>query len=188
MTRPGSSSSAAQEADSSTQLSSLLTQLCRGNIADAISDPPFAPPPRHACSLVETLGPFAGMQHLDVAGGTGDVAFRVLRAIRAAEQQQQQVASQPTQPQAPQQPPQQQQQQPQSQQRPVPGHVTVFDINAEMLEVGRRRAEEQGETGQRNQLHLAKASRWKQLWLIGTGLCVLGNTLQAVASSNGLGA
>lgn len=25
------------------------------------------------------------MQHLDVAGGTGDVAFRVLKAIRAAE-------------------------------------------------------------------------------------------------------
>ena len=25
------------------------------------------------------------MQHLDVAGGTGDVAFRVLNAIRAAE-------------------------------------------------------------------------------------------------------
>lgn len=25
------------------------------------------------------------MRHLDVAGGTGDVAFRVLKAIRAAE-------------------------------------------------------------------------------------------------------
>jgi ubiquinone/menaquinone biosynthesis C-methylase UbiE len=76
------------------------------------------------------------MQHLDVAGGTGDVAFRVLRAIRAAEQQQQQqsAASQPSQQQAQQQ-----------QQQPLPGHVTVFDINAEMLEVGRRRAEEQGE-------------------------------------------
>lgn len=32
--------------------------------------------------LVETLRPFPGQQHLDVAGGTGDVAFRVLRAIR----------------------------------------------------------------------------------------------------------
>ena len=31
------------------------------------------------------LQPFAGMRHLDVAGGTGDVAFRVLKAIRAAE-------------------------------------------------------------------------------------------------------
>ena len=31
------------------------------------------------------LQPFPGMRHLDVAGGTGDVAFRVLNAIRAAE-------------------------------------------------------------------------------------------------------
>lgn len=131
---------------------------------------------------METLGPFAGMQHLDVAGGTGDVAFRVLRAIRAAEQQQQQAASQPSQPQAPQQPPQQQQQQ-----RPVPGHVTVFDINAEMLEVGRRRAEEQGEVGQRTHRQLAQASHRKQWLLIGTELCVLHNTPQAVATSNGLG-
>ncbi|MEW5317542.1 MAG: hypothetical protein WDW38_008830 [Sanguina aurantia] len=36
-------------------------------------------------SLVEKLRPFPGMQHLDVAGGTGDVAMRVLRAIRASE-------------------------------------------------------------------------------------------------------
>eukprot|EP00983_Pelagomonas_calceolata_P131823 1161813-Pelagomonas_calceolata.AAC.11 len=35
--------------------------------------------------LVDTLRPFPGMHHLDVAGGTGDVAFRVLRAIRQAE-------------------------------------------------------------------------------------------------------
>ncbi|KAG1665497.1 hypothetical protein FOA52_009758 [Chlamydomonas sp. UWO 241] len=35
--------------------------------------------------LVETLRPFPGQAHLDVAGGTGDVAFRVLRAVRAAE-------------------------------------------------------------------------------------------------------
>ncbi|GLI63288.1 hypothetical protein VaNZ11_006194, partial [Volvox africanus] len=35
--------------------------------------------------LVESLRPFPGQEHLDVAGGTGDVAFRVLRAIRAAE-------------------------------------------------------------------------------------------------------
>ncbi len=40
--------------------------------------------PQH-CRLVAKLQPFAGMRHLDVAGGTGDVAFRVLRAIRAAE-------------------------------------------------------------------------------------------------------
>ena len=35
--------------------------------------------------LVAKLQPFAGMRHLDVAGGTGDVAFRVLKAIRMAE-------------------------------------------------------------------------------------------------------
>jgi 2-methoxy-6-polyprenyl-1,4-benzoquinol methylase len=87
------------------------------------------------------------MQHLDVAGGTGDVAFRVLRAIHAAEaQQQQQQQQQQSQQAQPQQPSQQQQQQ--QQQQPVPGHVTVFDINAEMLAVGKRRAQEQGEAGQ----------------------------------------
>ena len=35
--------------------------------------------------LVSKLGVFPGMTHLDVAGGTGDVAFRVLRALRAEE-------------------------------------------------------------------------------------------------------
>lgn len=35
--------------------------------------------------LVESLSPFPGMRHLDVAGGTGDVAFRVFNAIRDAE-------------------------------------------------------------------------------------------------------
>lgn len=35
--------------------------------------------------LVSKVGVFPGMTHLDVAGGTGDVAFRVLRALRAAE-------------------------------------------------------------------------------------------------------
>ncbi|XP_021744985.1 2-methoxy-6-polyprenyl-1,4-benzoquinol methylase, mitochondrial-like isoform X2 [Chenopodium quinoa] len=32
--------------------------------------------------LVEELNPFPGMKHLDVAGGTGDVAFRVLDSIK----------------------------------------------------------------------------------------------------------
>jgi len=36
-------------------------------------------------ALVAELAPFPGMRALDVAGGTGDVAFRVLRAVRAAE-------------------------------------------------------------------------------------------------------
>lgn len=34
-------------------------------------------------SLIDSLKPFAGMSHLDVAGGTGDIAFRVLDAIRS---------------------------------------------------------------------------------------------------------
>lgn len=95
--------------------------------------------------LVETLAPFAGMQHLDVAGGTGDVAFRVLRAIQTAEQIDRQLPQQPQQwqaHQAQQQAGQQQQEQHQQQQ----GAVTVFDINAEMLEVGKQRARAQGLT------------------------------------------
>jgi hypothetical protein len=35
--------------------------------------------------LVEMLAPFPGSMHIDVAGGTGDVAFRVLRAMQGAE-------------------------------------------------------------------------------------------------------
>lgn len=36
------------------------------------------------CRLVAAVQPYAGMQHLDVAGGTGDVAFRVLRAMQVS--------------------------------------------------------------------------------------------------------
>jgi 2-methoxy-6-polyprenyl-1,4-benzoquinol methylase len=57
------------------------------------------------------------MQHLDVAGGTGDVAFRVLRAIRAAEALS---ASQPD--------------------APPPGRVVCCDINPQMLAEGRKKA------------------------------------------------
>ncbi len=74
-----------------------------------------------ACRLVGDLQPFAGMQHLDVAGGTGDVAFRILKRIQEAEREQQQ-----------------------PQQR---GHVTVFDINPNMLEVGKGKAAAQGKAG-----------------------------------------
>ena len=35
--------------------------------------------------LVEKLRPRPGQRHLDVAGGTGDVAFRVLEAMRQAQ-------------------------------------------------------------------------------------------------------
>lgn len=33
--------------------------------------------------FVAKLGPPGGIQHLDVAGGTGDIAFRVLREMRS---------------------------------------------------------------------------------------------------------
>jgi demethylmenaquinone methyltransferase/2-methoxy-6-polyprenyl-1,4-benzoquinol methylase len=52
-----------------------------------------------------------GFRHLDVAGGTGDVAFRIVEASGGA------------------------------------ANVTVLDINADMLEVGRQRAEKLGLSG-----------------------------------------
>lgn len=58
-------------------------------------------------SLINTLNPRAGMHLLDVAGGTGDVAFRFLEACTG-------------------------------------GTVTVADYNAEMLRVGKARAEKLG--------------------------------------------
>jgi demethylmenaquinone methyltransferase / 2-methoxy-6-polyprenyl-1,4-benzoquinol methylase len=58
--------------------------------------------------FVARVKPRAGEQILDMAGGTGDVAFRMAR--RGA-------------------------------------HVTVADINADMLEVGKERAERRGLTG-----------------------------------------
>lgn len=71
--------------------------------------------------LVTQLRPFPGMQHLDVAGGTGDIAFRVLRRLREAEADAQGGAAEPHQ-----------------------GSVIVADINAEMLAEGRRRAVARG--------------------------------------------
>lgn len=40
-----------------------------------------------ACRLVEQLKPFPGMRHVDVAGGTGDVASRVAQSIAAQQSQ-----------------------------------------------------------------------------------------------------
>lgn len=76
--------------------------------------------------LVSQLQPFAGMDHLDVAGGTGDVAFRVLKAIRRAEGDLHNAGS------------------------PVskPGSVVVADINAAMLAEGRRRSAQHGLAGE----------------------------------------
>src|ERR671933_2191477 len=58
--------------------------------------------------FVARVKPRAGEQILDMAGGTGDIAFRMAR--RGA-------------------------------------HVTVADINGEMLEIGKQRAERRGLTG-----------------------------------------
>jgi len=53
--------------------------------ATAGSEPPPLPPTSSRVSrLVAKLHPFPGMQHLDVAGGTGDVACRVQNAIDRA--------------------------------------------------------------------------------------------------------
>jgi demethylmenaquinone methyltransferase / 2-methoxy-6-polyprenyl-1,4-benzoquinol methylase len=62
-------------------------------------------------TLIAQVAPRAGEQFLDVAGGTGDVAFRLLNAAGGAAQA---------------------------------THVTVCDINAAMLGVGRDRALDRG--------------------------------------------
>ena len=76
--------------------------------------------------FVDTLGdPVAGTRHLDLAGGTGDVAFRVLKRLRSADA----AAADASRPgEAP----------------PPTSTVTVCDINADMLAEGRRKAEEGG--------------------------------------------
>ncbi|EIE23920.1 putative ubiquinone/menaquinone biosynthesis methyltransferase [Coccomyxa subellipsoidea C-169] len=79
--------------------------------------------------LVTRLQPFAGMQHLDVAGGTGDVAFRVLGAMGEEQAREQEDSDAPN---------------------PVPlGQVHVCDINPDMLQAGQRKALQQhiGEGG-----------------------------------------
>ena len=73
------------------------------------------------CRLVTRLQPWAGMRHLDVAGGTGDVAFRVLRALQGDRARRQEEAGLP--------------------EEGVPlGEVHVCDINPNMLAEGRRKA------------------------------------------------
>ncbi|NVJ71322.1 MAG: bifunctional demethylmenaquinone methyltransferase/2-methoxy-6-polyprenyl-1,4-benzoquinol methylase UbiE [Alphaproteobacteria bacterium] len=61
-------------------------------------------------SLINTINPRPNMHLLDLAGGTGDIAFRFLDASKG-------------------------------------GSVTVCDINAEMLAVGKERAEAKGYAG-----------------------------------------
>ncbi|WZY75655.1 hypothetical protein YC2023_022039 [Brassica napus] len=71
--------------------------------------------------LVGKLSPFAGMKHLDVAGGTGDVAFRIFDAVnsvkRRALQNVDEASLEETQ-------------------------IYVCDINPNMLNVGKQRAAE----------------------------------------------
>uniref|UniRef100_A0A0D9YKU4 2-methoxy-6-polyprenyl-1,4-benzoquinol methylase, mitochondrial n=1 Tax=Oryza glumipatula TaxID=40148 RepID=A0A0D9YKU4_9ORYZ len=73
--------------------------------------------------LISKLNPFPGMKHLDVAGGTGDVAFRALERINSVSH------------------------------RAMQGTLTdieeetqiyVCDINPNMLNVGKKRASERG--------------------------------------------
>ncbi|KAG6739703.1 hypothetical protein POTOM_057317 [Populus tomentosa] len=74
--------------------------------------------------LVSMLNPFPGMKHLDVAGGTGDVAFRILDGISSIKRR--------------------------ANQDPINDHlqeetqIHVCDINPNMLNVGRKRATERG--------------------------------------------
>jgi len=65
--------------------------------------------------FVDWLAPRPGMRCLDVGGGTGDIAFRILKEVQRRRQE-----GQP------------------------PAHVTVSDINGEMLKVGRDRATASG--------------------------------------------
>ncbi|KAA8535736.1 hypothetical protein F0562_030762 [Nyssa sinensis] len=74
--------------------------------------------------LVSKLNPFPGMKHLDVAGGTGDVAFRILETINSVNCR--------------------------SMQDVLEGNlreetqIYVCDINPNMLSVGKKRAQERG--------------------------------------------
>ncbi|KAJ6372360.1 hypothetical protein OIU76_026780 [Salix suchowensis] len=74
--------------------------------------------------LVSMLNPFPGMKHLDVAGGTGDVAFRILDGISSIKRR--------------------------ANQDPCNDHlqeetqIHVCDINPNMLNVGRKRGLERG--------------------------------------------
>lgn len=74
--------------------------------------------------FVSKVGVFPGMTHLDVAGGTGDIAFRVLRALEKVERDAEldgQVFDASTR-----------------------GKVVVSDINPAMLHEGKKRASQRG--------------------------------------------
>ncbi len=72
-------------------------------------------------SLIDTLKPFPGMSHIDVAGGTGDIAFRVLDAVRKKTDDPEKLAK---------------------------TNIAITDINEQMLNVGRNRAIDRGDMNQ----------------------------------------
>ncbi|KAL5549350.1 hypothetical protein UlMin_004581 [Ulmus minor] len=74
--------------------------------------------------LVSKLNPFPGMKHLDVAGGTGDVAFRILETVNNTKRRAlQNILEDGLQDET---------------------QIYVCDINPNMLNVGRKRALERG--------------------------------------------
>ncbi|AQL07846.1 2-methoxy-6-polyprenyl-14-benzoquinol methylase mitochondrial [Zea mays] len=73
--------------------------------------------------LISKLNPFSGMKHLDVAGGTGDVAFRVLERVKSVGHRAMQGTLTETE---------------------EGTHIYVCDINPNMLNVGKKRAAERG--------------------------------------------
>lgn len=73
--------------------------------------------------FVWELKPFAGMKHLDVAGGTGDIAFRVVEQIAQLEDWQQEHDTSSITP---------------------AGSVTLCDINPDMLSEGQKKARKAG--------------------------------------------
>ncbi|CAI9112479.1 OLC1v1012936C1 [Oldenlandia corymbosa var. corymbosa] len=74
--------------------------------------------------LVSKLNPFPGMKHLDVAGGTGDVAFRIIDTINNEKRQALQDSFEDN--------------------LLEDTQIYVCDINPNMLNVGKKRAEERG--------------------------------------------
>ncbi|KAI4329368.1 hypothetical protein L6164_021638 [Bauhinia variegata] len=78
--------------------------------------------------LVSKLNPFPGMKHLDVAGGTGDVAFRILETINRLRQRGLRQVLEDT--------------------LEEETRIYVCDINPNMLNVGKQRALERGLGGE----------------------------------------
>ncbi|KAK4576532.1 hypothetical protein RGQ29_027186 [Quercus rubra] len=74
--------------------------------------------------LVSKLNPFPGMKHLDVAGGTGDVAFRILEALNSVKHRATQDVLEDN--------------------LHEETQIIVCDINPNMLNVGKKRAMERG--------------------------------------------